>query len=616
MTITIDTTIDDLRRQGFLSVRAYNVCRIALIESIQHLMQFDNSALLKIRNCGNKTLSEILEIKEKFKDIFPEGTDIKDGQWREKRDSLADIAKKKISFLHPPKKNQLSNWLKWRFEKLSVRSKNCVPTFVNIDEILPIAFSEVDFNYKSIKNCGKKSSNEIKFYVADVKSHIEELIAGVELDTTSLQIREDELVRSQIEVQYPFLLDREIIDVASFYIQHNHLPILFITQKYIIRSEDVKAQIHEEYYGISGKENALTLEEIGLKHNLSTERVRQITRSKIVLNDIFNEYATSELPNLLGKIVANDDPIWMSIATDNMLVSESDVLSRLVCSITGKYTTLQFDMSCKGFLVERSLLENVRPKAVIHKICRLLDLRRTTLQKIDIISIIKENKKRNYSTNVSELSVIFADYIRHHYDYSISKNRYILALPNALDIGKAIEDILEQRGSGMSIADLWTEFNTLHPSSNIKTLQTFKQYIFHNPNIKSKGKTGIQILKKWVDHFTGTITDYLVKILETLNEPVELDDLVEFAQEQFPKTTKRSIYRLVNIDKNNRFVIFEGDYIGLVKFKDVLRNLKEKKQVRRYDFDSRFDSLKIFVQEHKRIPIQSFYQSEEEQSLV
>lgn len=615
MTITLDTTIDDLRRQGVISVRAYSVCRNAHIENIQQLMQFDKSALLKVRNCGRKTLSEILVIQEKFGNLRPDNTDIETGQGEEKVASLADIVKKKLSLLHPTQKYQLDNWIKRRFEKLSVRAKNCVPTFANLDVVLPIAFSDVEFNYNNINKCGKKSSDEISSYVADIKSHVNELIADVKLDVPSQQISEDELVRSQIELKYPFLLDREVYEVTSFYIQHNHLPILFIAQKYIVRSDDVKAQIHREYYGLNGEENTLSLEEIGLKHNLSRERVRQITRSRVVLDDQLNGFVSSELPNLLGRIVSDDDAIWTSIAQDNMFDYKSKVLLRLVCSITGEYTTLQLDRDSKEFLIHRSLLDNVRPKAVIHEICRLLDLRRTTLEKIDIISAIKEDKKRQYNPNVSELSIVFIDYIRRHYDYTILKNRYILALPNALDVSKAIENILEQKGTGMSLQELWLEFNALHPSSNIKAIENFKLYVLRNDHIKSKGKTGIYVLGKWKNHFTGSITDYLAKILETLNEPVELDDLVEFAQEQFPNTTKKSIYTLINIDKNKRFAIFEDDYVGLACFKESFKNLKEKKQARRYNFDSRFESLKAFVRDHKRMPIQSYNQSEEEQSL-
>ncbi|MCM1140327.1 MAG: hypothetical protein NC453_17300 [Muribaculum sp.] len=615
MTINLDTTIDDLRIQGVFSVRAYSVCRNAHIENIQQLMQFDKSSLLKVRNCGRKTLSEILDFKEKLDNLFPNNTNIGEEVDEIIEDSPADIARKKISFLHPTQMLLLDNWIKWRFEKLSVSAKNCVPTFVNLEVVLPIAFSDVEFNYNNINKCGKKSSVEISSYVADVKSHISELIAEVKLDVPSQQISEDELVRSQIELKYPFLLDREVGEVASFYIQHNHLPMLFIAQKYIVRSDDVKAQIHREYYGLNGEENTLSLEEIGFKHTLSRERVRQITRTRIVLDDQLNEFATSELPNLLGRIVANDDPIWTSIAQDNMWEYGSNVLLRLVCSITGEYTTLQLDAECKEFLVQRSLLNNVRPKAVVHELCRLLDLRRTVLEEIDIISIIKEDKKRQYNPNVTELSIVFIDYIKRQYDYSILKNRYILALPNALDVSKAIENILEQKGTGMSLNELWVEFNALHPSSNIKAIETFKLYVLRNSHIKSKGKSGIYVLEKWKNHFTGSITDYLAKILETLNEPVELDDLVDFAQEQFPNTTKKSIYTLINIDKNKRFVILEDDYVGLACFKNNIKNLKEKKQVRRYNFDSRFESLKTFVQNHKRMPIQSYNQSEDEQSL-
>lgn len=616
MTISLDTTIDELRTQGIVSVRTYNVCRNANINNLHQLLQFDTTDLLKVRNCGRKTFSEIIDVKTKFKDILAKNLIPENEHTEPSENRPVDIARKKVSNLHPSAKYQLNNWLEWRYEKLSVRAKNRIPNYVTLDVVLPIAFSDTEFDFRNIKNCGKKSGAEIKSYIADVRAHIEDLISNVELGEPKQALDKEELVKSQIENEHPYLLDKEVLEVASFYIQHGHLPWLYMIHKYILRTDNVKVQIHRDFYGLNPEGVNLTLEEIGIKHNLSRERIRQIAHSKLPLPGLLVEYVSSELQHLLSNIVSCEDSVCTNIIQENMLEHSENILFGLLCSVTGKYITLQLGNDCNKFLVKRVLLDNVRPKAALHEICRLLELRRTAIEKIDILSAIKEDRKRIYNPHVADLTAIFVDYVKRHYDYSISKNRYIIALPNALNIGSAIENILEQRGSAMSLSELWSEFKILYPNSNVNTIESFKQHIIRSQSVKSKGKTGMYVLKHWKNHFTGSITDYLETILDTLNEPITLDDLVEFAQEQFPSTTKKSIYTLVCIDRKKRFAIFEDDFIGLVKHINTSAGLKEKRQTRRYSFDSRFETLKLFISQHKRLPLKSGNYSDEEQSLA
>lgn len=209
---------------------------------------------------------------------------------------------------------------------------------------------------------------------------------------------------------------------------------------------------------------------------------------------------------------------------------------------------------------------------------------------------------------------IYANYLRKNYVLDIEDNRFVMLLPNTFDISIAIEDILKQSGLPMSLEDIKQAFNTLYPSYTIDDSVKFKPYIFRNPNIRPKGKTGIYLLKSWKNHFTGTLTSYLEHILHSFNEPITLDDLVDFALDEYPNSNKKSIYSLIVGDKGERFIIYEDEYIGLADNPISEIEFKERRIVKRQNFDTRFEELKQFVSTLKRFPIQTG--SEEEKSLA
>ena len=61
--VTLETSIKDLNRLGLLTVRAMNVCRNGGIETLGQLLAIDKIELLKVPNCGRKTLMEFIAVR-------------------------------------------------------------------------------------------------------------------------------------------------------------------------------------------------------------------------------------------------------------------------------------------------------------------------------------------------------------------------------------------------------------------------------------------------------------------------------------------------------------------------------------------------------------------------
>ncbi|MCM1139792.1 MAG: hypothetical protein NC453_14590, partial [Muribaculum sp.] len=387
MKISLDTTIDELNMIGILSVRAYNAFLRAKITDLRQLMGVKDSDLLNIRNCGRKTASEIIYIKNRYEKMLSKELDEEKIAYLLSHPDQRAIVNIKMSYLPPASKYILNNWIKWRFGRLSVRAKNCVPDYVEVEKIIPIVFSDSEFNYDNIKNCGRRTGEELVEYLCDVKHYITELIKDIDTESSQPVIDRENLIRCKIGNEYPYLLDKEVNEIASFYIKTGSLPMLYIVYRYILRSEDSKVMMLRDYYGFNEKRKSMTMDEIGFKHHLSRERVRQIVHEGLSLPNSFGEYFSSELPSFIGNISFLGDEKIEKIKLDNMLDDGIDsILCELISAVVSGYLIIQFDKDCKKYLVRKSLLGNIKIKSVLHQITRQLELQRTEIYKADILS--------------------------------------------------------------------------------------------------------------------------------------------------------------------------------------------------------------------------------------
>ena len=607
-----------------LSVRAKNAFPqlsqlSSLIELIYSLQKFN---IMEVRNIGNKTCGEIQSYLNEFKAYFEEISLETLQSYQSNNDEDKNIideqveilnAQKKIDRLTPHSLLKLKEWINSKFKTLSIRAKNGFPQLSQLSSLIDILYSVQEFNPQKVENIGNKTCGEIQSYLSEFKAHFEEITKGIDPKSDVPNHNEFDLLVAQVEELYPFLLTKECEMVAKHISTHDFIPILFIAKQYILRCEDSRMNIYKDYYGFNSEGRRYTISEIGKKNNLSRERIRQLVGKKINLPKSFGDEIHRYLTRVLESIVPFDSLLWNKVQRDNMLEEPYSHTALLACSVTDTYTIIQIDNNDKEYLVNKELIENVKIKNVLSNIIRVINLRRTTIDRLDILDYIKV-EKRVYHKNVDLLGCIYANYLSKNYNVNVEDNRYVMILPNAIDISIAIEDILEQFGEPMSLEEIKQAFNALYPSNSIEDIAKFKPYILKNANIKSKGKTGIYILKSWNNHFTGTLTSYLVHILHTFNEPIPLDDLVDFALDEFPRSNKKSIYSLIIGDKDNRFIVYEKDYIGLAENNLSEIEFKERRIIKRYNFDSHFEELKQFVSTLKRFPIQTG--SEKEKSIA
>ena len=405
--IALDTSIEEMNRLGLLSVRAMNVCRTGGLKTLENILNVDKIEFLKVRNCGRKTIVEIDTIIEKY-------SSLKSVAISEEviEPSECDEAKTKYERLHPSISVNLKSWVLWRFSKLSVRAKNAFPQLANVSEAIIAVYSLTGINTLSVKNCGKKTSAEIGSFLADFKQYFEEATKDIDTISSIPEIDSRDKEIAEIGFKYPFLLSKECENIVDFIQQNDGVfPYLYIAKLYIMRSDNPRISIYRDYYGLNPSFCRHSLSEIGDNNNLSRERVRQLVSCSIPLPKRIQEGVRQYLGPLISNVIAFDSLLWNKIQRENLLEESYSQTALLVASLLDTHTVLQVDDDDKEYLVEKSITENVKVRNVLNNICRVIELRRTTIEQLDILQFIKSDR-RLYHKNVDQLCVVYADFLQ------------------------------------------------------------------------------------------------------------------------------------------------------------------------------------------------------------
>ena len=606
-----ETKISDLQKQNLISTRAMNVCIFAGIKSVGQLLNVSKSDLQNLRNCGSKTLLELCALKLKYKDCSllssrksTKGKNIDDDEIE------LQMALNRLERLAPQSKIQFESMIEWKYSSLNTRSKNTYPKFQNLEELIKDIYSSHKMNLMEKKNVGKRTCQEIERFINETRIYFEEITANIDTRDPTIAYTKFDHDVAVLGEKYPFLLTKECEDIVRHTTTNKCMPYLFIAHRYILRCEDRNVILFRDYYGINSEQRRNSLKELGERIGLSSERVRQLVVKGVSFPNSIVRGIEEYLNGYLKNVICGAEDIGKMVLKQQMLDMPANQLILLIGALTDSYSIIQFDENSKYYLVKKVLIKNVKIKNVLYKIKSFIELKNSTIRQLDILKYIKQGSGP-YHPNIKELCKIYACYLQDNYNVTISQYRYVTIPPNSFNRSKAIESIMEEFGVPVSLNLIIDRYNSVYPDYQILSPANFKHYIQLNPNISSKGKTGIYVLRSWGENFTGTITSYLIHILKTFNEPIKLDCLVDFVMEQYPSTNKKSIYNLIIGDSKQRFVIFEDEFIGLNGMAFNSHKVKERNTYKKRSFESKFCDLREFVKLHKRFPFINTFDDEE-----
>lgn len=490
----------------------------------------------------------------------------------------------------------LTEALSYEFKRIKTRLSTRAQNILEKEQITAqtiIQFCNKLENYQNIRFCGKKTASDIIIAYNSFYKFLFQLVS-------SSPKRSNELI---IRTKYPFLEDKDTIDIIHFYEECGHLPFFKLIYLYFLRSKNRQDVIYNKANGITTPQQTLT--EIASEFGLSRERIRQINSDylpspklyaiKILLDNQFYPFLNMDFfdSSKIFPTILN-----MEFANSNEFTEEAFI--KILSLYKGFKPIICGD---KTIMINPSILDTFDFESSIKDISNTITSKKTKDVILPMSTFINNYILCN-TFDYQKIENIIDYIIRCIFRTEIDQNKTIHLKQNAIDVEDEFYKILDSTGTPLSFDELCTKLIDLHPTISYAS-GTLRSFLFNSNRISAIGKTSTYTLTKW-NISNLTIRGLIHQILEECNTPLSLDDIVEFLAIKGRKTNKNSINSNILIDNKYDFVKFEGGLIGLrTKNYGTSYSPIDRSFVLHKSFDERINDFLDYIDTNHHIPFAS-----------
>jgi hypothetical protein len=576
------TTIETLIECERISVRSYNCCKKAGLITLGQIVSFGEEpfAFYKLRGAGDKTVKELEGLCGEYNNFLTVGT-LEDGDCEEgAEDMMPACTDSPIAKLFFQKE----------FERLrqsvSLRGQHlCETVWLRYEDLFPYFDCSYEDFAKRFK--GKKKSYSELFNI---------LIEFRYIYQRNKDKSDKEFEALERERLFPFLMDRELEFVSSFYAEYLRYPMLYILKSYFAVSSDRTDSLYAYKFGILTGEHK-TREEVAKAYQLTSERVRQLIQG-YKLNTSMDFAALSDWDYYIEKapcIITKNSLFYKELSVVEEIIEGYDAFIGLICCLLS-YRKIR--RKNEKIFVKTEYENDAR--AVLESLSDAIETKYVRDTVVPLTSIIG-NKKSSLEIAMILLPEVFG--------ISVDEDGTIVLEQGRVDVSAEIVDVLETFGHPMSVDDIFMFFKDKYPNHKYENPLQLRPAIINSEDIVALGKTGMYALKQW-NLFTGTIRDCAYMILMREPEPLSDDLLVEKVKEHFPNSTFRSIISTLVSDPKGRFAHYTDLSMWVAEKDHLTRKIKIRPKI---CSETRFEDLQDFLATYRRWPFASG--GDEESSL-
>jgi hypothetical protein len=545
-----------------------------------------------IRNIGDKTVTELDNFTESLliflKKFQLQGNstntdeNIKSTIITNLDESLAKI----INDFNPFKKAALNRHIEYLISNLKIRARNGITQFFgetfSAKEIIDTIYSYT-FDFQDIKNIGSKTVSELNDFKKDISSFIETL-RFIEDDHLSREYAK--LIVKTTFSNLPINFNQQFENVFD---NTGKIKLFKLIHFLIENGHILKQKEKQLFYFLYTETCTKSLEQIGKELDLGKERIRQL---RIIFEDEVQDYFRFILS------FNSQDLVAYNISADtNFKIIDKDFIQKINAAEDVNFNILFYSIVFGLFLENsHSVLgddENISGKGnysntIRYKNCYLIE--KALFNSFNFETFVNDVNANLSSRIIESYALHFEGYllqfiapegkqylpiiketcesiIYNEFDLVVNNEGYILFERNVRKtLPEYTFEILEELGEMTKVEDIVKAINKKYPELDTNeqsiraTLQREKDlYIYI-------GRTSTYGLKKW-EHENkaikgGTIRDIAEEYLEKYDKPQHIYDIINYVK-QYRNTSGTSIFRNIQAEDKNRFVFFEGGYIGL-----------------------------------------------------
>lgn len=440
--------------------------------------------------------------------------------------------------------------------------------------------------FKRYPTCRKGAVGYIHL-LADFKRYVEGLVNS----------SEEEDVKEELKIKFPFLTDAEAIEAVKFRIGHEHLPMLFITDSYFRHTDFRQHRIYARCFGLGGME-ARRKTEVADELGVSRERVRQI-----ISDTDFSRCSFAE-PSLWEAYGINESDFITPLSKEWKHLMYVEGLQPVFTAYAGIMVGVHGFIYKRMAGVDKFLARPGYADRYSRYLKHMLDLRdRTHVEDklVDISDILEEADRTDSKVRDTVLREI-ATYL------AVDTLGTKLFFPhNSVDVAAEVETMLQKEGNPLHIDEILDRMNLMFPDLGL-TKDRLKFQMRSSDEIVPKGKTSLYCMRSWTHVFIGSIRDLVKQILSDSDIPVSMDTIMQVVSENFD-TTRYNVYNSLLICDD--FVQYEGSRFGLAHKTYGPEFIVSERSSSRKSFRERFDDYKSFVEKNGHHPFNSGDDDEE-----
>lgn len=507
--------------------------------------------------------------------------------------------------------NNLEIEYQLHFSQLPTRTRNVFKDLCTLDGCLPYLCGARPVETYRFPGCGERSYHTFLEFLDKERKFRHEALSGMR-SNGSPEYYLESYCRKYMHL-YPFLSYSEQAHLGVIEILGKELPAMSIWQKYVNWNSKPTVCMLRDFYGLNSERKCYSVQELSNKYSLTNERVRQITMSGLPEDPVVCMVRDRVAYLFTEPMVGSWDSRWNEINTQNNLNYTPREIMALICMANSDYGVLTTE-SGVSFMVDRSKFGLIKLRGVLKKIETRFALRRYDNETIELSHFFNTVTKHNLSDDeMKEICDVMSTYLLKRDGVQTNKDNQLVFEHNSLDRSLAIERVLREKGTPMSVAEIFETYNNTHPSEKIDSQSSVHSYLLRNDNVISMGKRGLYALKEWPDIYSGCLKDHIPEVLDRYDRPLTLSELTARVRENFPDTNEKSVSTLIYANPDGLYEVFVGNLVGLAGKNYDDRELKVRKVKRRETFNERMDNFMKFVDEEGRLPYTN--SNEEESSL-
>jgi len=583
-----DLTLEEVALLEDLSVRSINVCQSQGINSLKELLThfYNNKSFLDIRNCGLKSEKELIDICNKY-----------DREILTKAEKTIDTLFL-INKFSPFERSFVNKYYDLLVSNLSVRAKNGL-IYLEYNEVgksVLVQIYELGFNFRTIKNIGKKTYDELQSFKIDLQGFIKKIS---DIDKFKLNQQYSELTIRAI-----FKDSRSNFD--NLFDASGKLK-LFTFLKSLTESDSFFSNIENDIFSciytntVSGTKGLAIIAE---KHSLTRERIRQI---KLRLDQniffFFSFLSNFTLSDIIHFGIDEESDL---ICIDNQFLKRANMIESV--DFTQEFYTLIFGIILKRSHTAKFGLSNPQQAGASSLIKRKwlngYLIHHDFLKTFDLDSFFEDLYDRVNERIQESYSLHFSGYIYQYINVTGEINQEVIKSICESIMFSEFTLILDHYGylnfeknTKSQLRDYCMEiFNTFHKVLSVDELE--EKIVTKYPDLKITkdsirgtlnrekdlfiyfGRSSTYGLRVWeIDMENvkgGTIRSIIQDFLGNQDRPMHISEILGYLLKYRPGTNEKSILANIKLDESHKFCFYASGYIGLNSKKYLAEDLDFK----------------------------------------